>query len=466
MNETQRYEMLASGEKRNGHHGAPRQRPDRPRAAVSSDLTVQVYSAIADVPQAEWDGLARVQTQSLFFDRRFLRGVEAGAEQGLECHYALFYEGDRPLGLGCFQITDFVGQPVGPLLDRAPATVSFIAQRLRLAQRAFRVRLLVCGNAFTSGEHGFVFAPDVQPDRAVRALLEAVDRIRRAQSASAATAVLFKDFGPGASSHRIAGRLRDHAFSDLETEPNMVLDINPAWGGYEGYLESLASKYRIKANRAFAKSQDLTVRDLSAEDLAQHAHSFAVIYDAVLDRADYRLGRQTPAAFRALREELGDELVLRGFFQGDRLVGFSSGFVADGALETQCVGIDYALNRELAIYPRMLYDYLQVAMDRGLTKVNYGRTASEIKSTLGAEPVSASCYVRHEQRAANRLLPLLSRYVRMPSGPVRRPFKQAFYVARGEEEATSVGVDFSFGSLVQATCAPCPFWRDTPLGSR
>lgn len=436
------------GEGRNGHHGAPRVSSDRPLAHGRRSLTVQMYSEIDDVPRAEWDGLARAQTQAIFFDRRFLRGVEAGVEQGLGCHYALFYEGARPVGLGCFQVTDFVGQPVGPLLERAPASVMFLAQKLRLVQRAFRLRLIVCGNSFTSGEHGFAFSPEVHPDRAVAGLLDAVDRIRQAH---AATAVLFKDFGPGAAAHRIAGRLRDHAFCDLETEPMMVLDIDPAWDGYEGYLESLASKYRVKANRAFAKSRDLIVRDLEPEDLAAHEHTLAAIYDAVLDRADYRLGRQTPAAFMALRQELGDELVLRGFFQGDRLVGFSSGFVTDGALETQCVGIDYALNRELAIYPRMLYDYLQVAMARGLRRVNYGRTASEIKSTLGAEPVGVSCYLRHEQRAVNRLLPLLSRYVSMPSGPVRRPFKQVFYVARRQRDNAPGGVNASLGSLVLAT---------------
>lgn len=437
---------------RNAHHSAPRVRATVPIPGAGA-LTVQMYSRVDDVPQSVWDELARAQAQDVFFDRRFLRGVEAGVEQGLCCHYALFYDGERPVGLGCFQVTEFVGQPVGPLLDRAPTSVTFLAQRLRLVQRAFRVRLIVCGNAFTSGEHGYAFAPEVQPDRAVRALLDAVDRIRQSQSGNGATAVLFKDFGPGASSHRIAGRLRNYGFSDLETEPNMVLDIDPSWRDYEGYLKSLASKYRVKANRAFAKSQELTVRDLSVEDLMAHEHSFAAIYDAVLDRADYRLGRQTPAAFRALRQELGQELVLRGFFLGDRLVGFSSGFVSDGALETQCVGIDYTLNRELAIYPRILYDYLQVALTRGLKRVNYGRTASEIKSTLGAEPVGATCFLRHEQSAINRLLPLLSRYVRMPSGPVRRPFKQAFYVVREQAQGTtpSGSIDLSFGKLVQAT---------------
>ncbi len=434
------------------HHGAPRSRTERLAPHNHGALSVRLYDTVRDVPRDHWDDLADLQPERLFFERRFLRSVQEGGAEGLTCHYALFYDGEQPVGLACFQVAEFVGQPVGPLLERAPASVSFVAQRLRLLQRAFRVRLIVCGNAFTSGEHGFAFAATVQPRRAVRALLTAVERIRQAQTGPGASAVLFKDFGPGATSHRIAGRLRDHAFTGLDTEPNMVLDVDPAWGGFPGYLESLASKYRVKVKRAFTKSAELTVRDLRDEDFDTHRETLSTLYDAVLDRADYRLGRQTPAAFRALRRELGHELVLRGFFQGDRLVGFSSGFVVDGSLETQCVGIDYDLNRELAVYPRMLVDYLQVALDRGLRRVNYGRTASEIKSTLGAEPVAVSCYVRHEQPTVNRLLPLLARSISMPAGPLRRPFKKALYVARAEREAARSGAQETFpGPLIQAT---------------
>lgn len=434
MDDTRRYPTATRGNRHNAHHGAPHARGDRPLAQSTRALAARLYSGVAEIPQADWDGLAQAQGEALFFDRRFLRAVEAGRGRGLECHYALFYDGARPVGLGIFQVADFVGQPVGPLLERAPASVAFAAQRLRLVQRDFRVRLIVCGNAFTSGAHGFAFAPEVRPRRAVQALLDAVERIRQIPFGGRPTAVLFKDFGAGAAALRIARGLRDHAFSDLETEPNMVLDLDPTWDGYEGYLKSLASKYRVKANRAFAKSAELTLRDLSAQDLATQERRLASLYDAVVERADYRLGRQTPAAFGALRAELGDELVLRGVFLGDELVGFSSGFVVDGVLETQCVGIDYGRNRELAIYPRLLYDYLQVALARGLTRVNYGRTATEIKSTLGAEPEQVSCYLRHEQRAVNRLLPLLSRYLRMPSAALRRPFKKAFYTARSEAE--------------------------------
>ncbi len=266
MSETQRYAMIAMGEGHSGHHGAPAPIVDRPNFHGHRDLVVRVVSLVDEVVVADWDGLARAQAQAVFFDRRFLRGVEAGVEPGLECHYALFYEGERPVGLGYFQIADFVGQPVGPLLERAPATVAFAARSLKLLEKVFRVRLIVCGNAFTSGQHGFVFLPEVSPDRAVRGLLDAVEHIRQGQtepagtSKPAATAVLFKDFDHDAAMHRIAGRLRDHGFSDLETQPNMVLDIDPSWDGYEDYLQSLASKYRVKANRAFAKSRDLVSR--------------------------------------------------------------------------------------------------------------------------------------------------------------------------------------------------------------
>ena len=68
------------------------------------------------------------------------------------------------------------------------------------------------------------------------------------------------------------------------------------------------------------------------------------------------------------------------------------------------VGIDYALNKERAIYQRMLYDYVAMAIEKNLSAINFGRTASEIKSSIGATPQDLTCYVRHKKSITNRFL--------------------------------------------------------------
>ena len=50
------------------------------------------------------------------------------------------------------------------------------------------------------------------------------------------------------------------------------------------------------------------------------------------------------------------------------------------------IGIDYSKNKEFAIYPRILNDYVRLGIETKSNQINLGRTASEIKSTLGAKP--------------------------------------------------------------------------------
>ena len=250
--------------------------------------------------------------------------------------------------------------------------------------------------------------------------------------------MLIKEYFPGSTTE--AARFKQHSFSELATAPNMVLLVDPEWGSFDGYLASLSSRFRVKAKRAYAKSEALQTRDLSEEALRHHHRRIGELYDAVLDRADYRLGKLDPQVLSNLRGALGDDFVLRGYFLGDELVGFMSGFVDGDTLEAHVVGVDYQLNRDHGVYCRMLYDYLQVALERGVSRVNYGRTADEIKSSLGAVPVGMTCYVRHRERTLNKLLPALARYVRLPKAPLREPFKKAWYAINASINRERLGL--------------------------
>lgn len=386
---------------------------------------VQIYLSIEDVNGVTWDEV--VHNRSLFLQRNYLRSIESGTDDQLKLRYALFSEGVKPVGVACFQITDFVGKPIGPLLDRNTPSTTFLARKLGLTQQPFAFKMIVCGSAFSSGEHSFAFLPTATPQAAVHSLVEAVSRIQLQQDAQEGfTGVLFKEFYP--SSEPVVGLLKNYSYSDLATEPNMVLFLDPDWGRFDQYLNSLSSKYRIKAKRAYAKSAGLVARDLSIEDLIERTERMEKLYASVLDRADYRLGKLQMKALLNLRRNLGEEFILKGYHLGNELVGFLSGFVDGDTLEAFLVGIDYRLNRGHAIYPRMLYDYLQIALDRGLCRINYGRTAGEIKSTIGAVPVNMKCYIRHRRSILNRLLPALSRRVRPTAFPLRKPFKKAWYL--------------------------------------
>ena len=67
----------------------------------------------------------------------------------------------------------------------------------------------------------------------------------------------------------------------------------------------------------------------------------------------------------------------------------------------------------------MLYDMIQIGIDEKFTRISFGRTAMEIKTTVGAIPNPTNLYLK----ITNPLLNLFG-------GPVIRNIKQETFVPR------------------------------------
>jgi hypothetical protein len=93
------------------------------------------------------------------------------------------------------------------------------------------------------------------------------------------------------------------------------------------------------------------------------------------------------------------------------------------ARETFVIGIDYDTNREHGVYQRILYDYVELAIRQRCNRIVYGRTAAEIKSTVGAFPVDLTCCIKHRRNISNTLLSMIINYVKPSEYPQREPFK-------------------------------------------
>jgi hypothetical protein len=108
--------------------------------------------------------------------------------------------------------------------------------------------------------------------------------------------------------------------------------------------------------------------------------------------------------------------------------------------EAHIVGLDYEFNRDYGIYQRMLYDYVEIAIERRCSYLVFGRTAAEIKSSVGAFPVDLTVLMRHRKRISNTLLSLILTYVKPSVFPQRQPY-QAEYAKKLEESFTGLLAD-------------------------
>ena len=379
---------------------------------------VQIYHHSDEIPASEWQSV--IQPEHTFMCLDYLRGLESAQDSGLELRYGIFRADGKCIGAAVFQITHFTTS------DEAYSNrlLSWTNRLIRWVRCNHVHNILICGNAIATGEHGFSFLPGIEQDRIGQLVVEAMDQISSIEKIQGKPicAMVVKDFYP-TSLHSLTG-FEQRGFKLFEVDHNMVMPIPSDWVSFEDYLNALNTKFRTKAKSALSKSATLNVRELNADEMLEHSDRLNELYLQVHERADFRLGTMDMKSLPSLAASLDGKFHVVGFFDTDHLVGFQTAMICGGVLEAHVIGLDYALNRDLAIYQRMLYEYVRLAIITHSSKIVFGRTAAEIKSTVGAFPVNLHCGFKHRRRISNALLSRILDYVKPSAFPMRHPYRK------------------------------------------
>jgi hypothetical protein len=279
-------------------------------------------------------------------------------------------------------------------------------------------QLLTTGpfGVMATGEDPAVFAPDLLPQAG-----EALARYLRRRGRSV-HAVLLKDL-TGTESPR-AATWRALGYHPLPVQPNMELRIPADWRQPADYRAALTSKYRVRYRRARKKAQDIRCRELTGEELTHRRAEMHALYRAIATDAGFNAVALPVGYFRELQQRLGDRFRVFGYFRGERLVGFRTELASDRRLFAHYIGFDPAVNRETQLYQNMLYDLLESAIEGGFATLDYGRTALEIKSSVGAEAVSYFCGLKSLVPGLNWLIEPIANYLSpVPEWQPRSPFR-------------------------------------------
>ena len=283
-------------------------------------------------------------------------------------------------------------------------------------------RVLVCGSALSCGFHGVAFGDAEDPAAAWHAVAEALERIRHAEGLSRVTDVsLIKDVPPGTRPAREA--LIEGGYRTIDTEPNMVLRLDPGWKTDRDFLASMASKYRRSFEKILRRVEEAGCRTEPLDDIASCAGALHRLCLQVERRAKLRPGVLPEAFLPTLAVALGESfrcVALRD--RADRLVGFVT-VIRDGATAVgYFMGFDSEVNRDVPVYLRLLYAVVEEALRMGCRQVSFGRTALDPKARLGAEPVPLNVWVRHRQPSLNEMIERWLPMVLFEKVPTRRPF--------------------------------------------
>jgi hypothetical protein len=367
---------------------------------------------------------------SEFLELPFLTVLENERPENMRFHYAIIYDKNQPVAISYFQVIDVSSDSFRSLAGEEDKELSclitdYLKKHIRngLLRSAdhINMRLLICGNAFISGEHGFTCIPEVNKTEAVDALADVIYRISRAEKLRGKiAAVLVKDFY--SSSVEYTREFEEYKYHDFLVEPNMMMDIH--WSTFDEYLNAMSKKYRNRAKNIVKKGAEIERRDFTHEDIIAHSERILQLYNNVHLKAKFRMASLTLSYFAEMKRILAGKFSFVAYFYEGQMIGFRTTFILKKEIEAHFIGLDYSLNKELELYQNILYDYVKDAIANQSHKLLLGRTASEIKSTVGAEAVELTCYIRHRNPLSNRIIKPFVDFLKPSEWVPRNPFKE------------------------------------------
>ena len=283
-------------------------------------------------------------------------------------------------------------------------------------------RLLVAGNLMCWGFHGIAFAPGENPQELWPGVAEALYRIRRAEKLMGQTdLVMVKDLSSREAS---VDALRRFSYRSMETEPNMVLEIDRSWRTYEDYLGALDAKYRRNARDQVKKLTAAGCVIESVTDLSPLSKRLHELYLSVHGNASVRLVTLPERYLPQLSSTAGADFRCSIIRRDAEVLGFVT-TIRDGATAiAYYIGFDRAAASEgLPLYLRLLHATVGHGIELGCQRLSLGRTALEPKAALGAKPEPMSVWMRHRVPALNWMIGGLLGAVPHAEAPERNPFK-------------------------------------------
>jgi len=390
--------------------------------STQADLKFTFYDSIYLVPEQAWNHV--LQGKNIYLELDYLKAMEKSLEGEMEFRYVVFYcQENTPVAIAANQVVNFTSEKFE---DQFPKGIQSVQAKLL---KHLSLKVLVCGNLFATGQNGFAFIDELDPEMAYRNLCVAMYKLRRSENFedSPINLILMKEFWPESTTHLEV--LKDNGYRNFQIDVNMVLKMHPDWKTFEDYMSSMVSKFRTKAKSVMKRSSALSVQEFGMPELEEHKNHMFELYKNVTEQADFNFASLNAESFLGLKKALDDKFNVTGYFVDNQLVGFKTAFITGQFVDANYVGLDYTKNQDYSVYQRMLYDLVKLTIENGGKELRLGRTAEQIKSCLGAEPIHMDLLLKHKNTLSNQLIKPLIDSVSPSEFELRNPFKADFKLA-------------------------------------
>lgn len=379
------------------------------------NLTFKIYTKTADLPNS-WDEVAK---SNHFLQKPYLLVLEQSAPTNMQCFYIAIFEKSELIGVALSQYLD-----LNELESFGERDKSFKTKIRNFIFKNFSSHVLFLGNNMITGQNSYAFSKPVDLASVSEILIQSAQALVTYFKEKHVTIhlVSFKDFY-----EHCAVELKKHHFSSLyefNTQPNMIFNLPASWKTEADYVAAFSKKYRDQFKRAHKKIEGVEVRELDLQEVIYHEEAIYNLYHYVAQNAPFNTFFLAKNHFSTFKKQCGSRFRICGYFFESRLVGFHSLLLNDNVLETYFLGYDESIQKEKMLYLNMLYYMTKFGVEHGFEKIIFGRTALEIKSSIGATPIQMSGFIYHTNYFINKLIPkLFKRLEPETAWQQRHPFK-------------------------------------------
>lgn len=349
---------------------------------------LKIYTSVSGLPQ-NWDTV--IGNHNIMLSAAYFRVLETSKPQNMNCFFVGFFEDEHLIGGALFQYLDFIRHKT---FQKDEVWCSL----RNYAARKFSRDVMILGNNMLTGQNGFYFDPEkISTENMVSLLDSAVHKMQK--EIRKTSLIIYKDYRSEFFSFFQDSKHQN--YFKFCVQPNMILQIRENWNTFEDYIRDFSTKYRTRVKNARKKLAGIEKRELNAGKVTKYRKEMSVLYKNVAENAPFNTFFLEENHFERMKEHLGNNFKVFGYFSDQKLIGFYTLILNNDDVDTYFLGYDKEIQKENQIYLNMLLDMAGFAIDHQFKRILFGRTALEIKSTIGAEPVEIFGLIRHTYSAIN-----------------------------------------------------------------
>ncbi|MEI3790279.1 MULTISPECIES: 8-amino-7-oxononanoate synthase [unclassified Chryseobacterium] len=349
---------------------------------------LKIYNSVSDLP-SQWNSV--IGNRNIMLSKEYFNILESSGPANMECYYAGFFYNDDLIGGALFQYLNFQNHVTFQKNEVWGNIRNFFA-------RKFSKDVMILGNNMLTGQNGFYFdAAKITFEQVVPLLDRAVQKMQK--DIRKTSLIIYKDYQFNFVNYF---QSKNHQpYFRFSVQPNMILKINESWTVYEDYLNDFSKKYRTRARSARKKFENIEKHEMNLDEIQKHQDEMNILYQNVAENAPFNTFFLAEHHFECMKKNINENFKVFGYFLNQKLIGFYTLILNNQDIDTYFLGYDKEIQKERQLYLNMLLDMVEFAISNKSKRIIFGRTALEIKSTIGAEPIEIFGLIKHNNSLVN-----------------------------------------------------------------